>query len=374
MTDNPLIRLNRLGQSVWYDNIRRGLIVSGELERMVRAGEIRGITSNPSIFEAAIARTDEYDAALRELAGRMRDPEQAYEILALEDVRAAADILRSVYEETGGLDGLVSLEVAPTLADDPQTTLREAKRLWKSVDRPNLMIKIPGTEACLPAVREAIAAGINVNVTLLFSVERYRGVMDVFVAGLEDRVSAGLPLDRVVSVASFFVSRLDTAVDRMLADIAARDSSRAAQAAILQGQAAIANTRQAYSEFLAFRKGSRFSALAARGANIQRPLWASTSTKNPAYADTCYVEALIAPDSINTMPPATVDAYRDHGDPVFRIGDDPEGVRTLPERLSAFGIRLDDVTVGLETEGVQSFQKAFATMLEAIRIKLSHTG
>jgi transaldolase len=370
VTSNPLVRLNKLGQSVWYDNIRRGLMESGELERMVRAGEIRGITSNPSIFEAAIGRTNEYDSALREIARHSRDPLAAYEILALEDVRAACDILRPVFDESGGVDGLVSLEVAPDLANDPQTTLSEAKRLWAAVDRPNLMIKIPGTQACLPAIRQALGAGINVNVTLLFSVERYRSVMDAFAAGLEDRVLAGAPLDRVTSVASFFVSRLDTFVDKSLEALAARDPALAKKAAALQGKAAIANTRLAYEAFLAFRNSRRFADLAGHGARVQRPLWASTSTKNPAYPDTLYVEALIAPESINTMPPATVDAYRDHGDPAFRIGDGLDQARALPGELAGLGVKLLDVTTALEMEGLQAFQKAFKAMLDTLRGKL----
>lgn len=374
MTDNPLVRLNRIGQSVWYDNIRRGLISSGELERMVRAGEIRGITSNPSIFEAAIGRTAEYDPALRALSGRDREPEKAYEILAVEDVRAAADILRPVFEETGRKDGFVSLEVDPALAGDAERTILEAKRLWATVSRPNLMIKIPGTQACLPAIRKVIAAGINVNVTLLFSVERYQNVIGAYLSGLEDRAANGESMEDVTSVASFFVSRLDTCVDRFLDAIIQNGGAMADQARLLQGKAAIANTRLAYQEFLAFRKGGRFLALAARGARVQRPLWASTSTKNPAYPDTLYVEALIARDSINTMPPATVDAYRDHGNPAVRIEDGLEQARNLTAALANLGILLAEVTAQLETEGVAAFQQAFDAMLEAIRKKTQPAG
>jgi transaldolase len=371
MTNNPLVRLNNLGQSVWYDNIRRGLLESGGLKRMVRDGEVRGVTSNPAIFEQAIGRTGEYDLALRSLSGVGQDAEKAYEILALEDVRAAADILLPVYTESTGTDGFVSLEVSPALSEDAESTLREAGRLWRAVDRPNLMIKIPGTLACLDAVYKAIARGINVNVTLLFSVERYRKVIDAYLAGLEDRAANRLPLNEVSSVASFFVSRVDTLVDGLLEKKAAMDPSRAEHALRLRGKAAIANTQMAYQEFLASLREARFIALAARGARIQRPLWASTSTKNLAYPDTYYVEALIARNSINTMPPATLEAYRDHGDPVLRIDESLPEARALPPALAELGISLPDVTAQLEAEGIQAFQRSYESMLEVIRKKLS---
>jgi transaldolase len=371
MTDNPLVRLNRMGQSVWYDNIRRGVLEDGELLRMVRAGEVRGVTSNPTIFENAIAHTEEYHSALRALSEKRYSAEQAYEILALEDIRAAADIFLSVHEESRGADGFISLEVSPALAGDPDSTLREAKRLSRMVDRPNLMIKIPGTRACLGAVRRAIAEGIRVNVTLLFSVNRYREVMDAYAAGLEDRAALGLPLDAVSSVASFFVSRLDTHIDRRLDQMTGDPRVSPERFRALRGKAAIANARLAYQEFLAFRRSPRWSTLSTRGARLQRPLWASTSTKDPSYPDTFYVEALIATESVNTMPPATLAAYRDHGNPVLRIEDDLEGARALPAQLAEIGISLDQVTDQLEREGIDAFQRSYRSLLAALENRLS---
>jgi transaldolase len=366
MTENPLVRLNRLGQSVWYDNIRRGLLVSGELQRMVAAEELRGVTSNPTIFENAIAKTDEYLPALQALSAKRCSAEAAYEQLALEDIRAAADVFLPVYRETHGQDGYISLEVSPALAQDSDATWKEAGRLSRAVARPNLMIKIPGTLDCLDAVRRTIADGICVNVTLLFSVRRYRAVMEAFAAGLEDRLARGLPLDTVASVASFFVSRLDTLVDRRLDQMPGDERAKA-----LRGKAAIANTKLAYQEFLAFRAGPRWLNLSASGARLQRPLWASTSTKDPLYPDTYYVEALIAPDSVNTMPPSTVAAYRDHGNPSIRIGDGLEEARAVPQQLEQIGISLDDVTVQLEQEGIAAFQQSFQSMLAVVAARLS---
>jgi len=371
MTDNPLVRLNRMGQSVWYDNIRRGVLEDGELLRMVRAGEVRGVTSNPTIFENAIAHTEEYHSALRALSEKRYSAEQAYEVLALEDIRTAADIFLPVHEESRGADGFISLEVSPALAGDPDATLREAKRLSRMVDRPNLMIKIPGTRACLGAVRRATADGIRVNVTLLFSVNRYREVMDAYAAGLEDRAALGLPLDAVSSVASFFVSRLDTLIDRRLDQMTGEARVSPEQFRALRGKAAIANARLAYQEFLAFRGNPRWSTLSARGARLQRPLWASTSTKDPSYPDTFYVEALIAPESVNTMPPATLAAYRDHGNPAIRIEDDLGGARSLPGQLAEIGISLDQVTDQLEREGIDAFQRSYQSLLAVVENRLS---
>jgi transaldolase len=371
MTPNPLVRLNRMGQSVWYDNIRRGLIESGELARMVDAGEIRGVTSNPTIFENAIAKSGEYDSAIRGFAGEKYTPVQAYERLALEDIRAAADIFRPVYEDSAGADGYISLEVSPALANDANATLKDAVRLHREIGRPNLMVKIPATPAGLEAVRQAIGEGIPVNVTLLFSVERYRKVMEAYLGGLEDRVARGLRIDKIASVASFFVSRVDTLVDRLL-DQAVSDfviSEETLRA--LRGKAAIANTQMAYQAFAEFFRGPRWVKVAGFGARIQRPLWASTSTKDPAYPDTYYVEALIAPDSVNTMPPATIDAYRDHGNPAVRIDKGLEAARALPQNLSAAGIALEQVTYQLEREGVQAFYKSYESLLKAVKERLS---
>jgi len=370
MTANPLIRLNRMGQSVWYDNIRRGLIESGELARMVAAGEIRGVTSNPTIFENAIAKSTEYDSAITRLSGKQYTAEQAYELLALEDIRAAADIFRPVYEESGGLDGYISLEVSPALANDSGKTLKEAVRLSREVARPNLMIKIPGTLACLDAIRQAIAEGIPVNVTLLFSVERYRKVMEAYLSGLEDRLASGLRIDKISSVASFFVSRVDTLVDRLLDQSASESAISDELLHALRGKAAIANTQLAYQAFAGFFRGPRWLKVSGFGGRIQRPLWASTSTKDPTYPDTYYVEALTAPNSVNTMPPATIDAYRDHGNPAMRIENDVEQARTLSDKLSAVGIAMEQVTYQLEREGVQAFYKSYESLLTAVKERL----
>jgi transaldolase len=370
MTPNPLVRLNRLGQSVWYDNIHRGGIESGELARLVQAGEIRGVTSNPTIFENAIARSGEYDAAIRELSGKKYTAEQAYEILALEDIRAAADIFRPVFDESGGSDGFISLEVSPTIANNSSSTIKEALRLSQAVNRPNLMIKIPGTSACLEAIRQAVAEGIQVNVTLLFSVERYKMVMEAYLSGLEDRIARGLRIDKIASVASFFVSRVDTMIDRLLeqsvADLAISEDLMHS----LRGKAAIANSRLAYQAFTEFFRGPRWTKVAAFGARIQRPLWASTSTKDPAYPDTYYVEALVAPNSVNTMPPATVEAYRAHGDPAVRIGTELDLARSLPGKLADVGISLEQVTYQLEKDGVQAFQRSYESLLTAVKERL----
>jgi transaldolase len=360
-----------MGQSVWYDNIRRGLIESGELLSMVRAGELRGVTSNPTIFENAIAHTEEYHSALQKLSQKRYTAEQAYEQLALDDIRAAADVFLPVYEESRGADGYISLEVSPALALDPDATWKEAGRLKREVDRPNLMIKIPGTLDCLDAIRRTIADGICVNVTLLFSVHRYRKVMEAYAAGLEDRVSRRLPLDTVSSVASFFVSRLDTLIDRKLDQLAGNDRVSSSELKSLRGKAAIANTRLAYEEFLAFRGSQRWLDLSALGARLQRPLWASTSTKDPSFPDTYYVEALIAPDSVNTMPPATIAAYRDHGNPAIRIGNDLEEARAHPGRLAQIGISLEQVTNQLEIDGIEAFQRSFQSMLAVVENRLS---
>jgi transaldolase len=263
------------------------------------------------------------------------------------------------------------LEVSPSLALDPDATGKEAGRLRRAVGRPNVMIKIPGTVACLEAIRKAIADGININITLLFSVERYRRVMEAYASGLEDRVARGQPLDVVSSVASFFVSRVDSLVDRKLDQMAGAGNAGREALRALRGKAAIANTRMAYREFLAFQGSQRWKDLSTRGARLQRPLWASTSTKNPSYPDVYYVEALIAPDSVNTMPPATVAAYRDHGQPAIRIGEDPEEARALPERLAQVGILMEEVTDQLEREGIQAFQQSFQSLLAVVENQLS---
>jgi transaldolase len=359
---NPLVTLGRLGQSPWYDYITRELMTSGRLARLIADDGLLGMTSNPTIFEKAISGSDAYDADIRRLAGAGRPAGEIFEALAVADVRAACDAFRPVHEAAGGADGLVSIEVSPELAHDTDGTIAEAGRLWGAVGRPNAMIKIPGTVAGLPAIAESLARGINVNVTLLFSVERYEAVIEAFLSGLERRLAAGGRIDRLASVASFFVSRVDGRVDPLLDQ--AGDPHR------LRGTIAIANAGAAYAAFERSRATPRWAALARAGARPQRPLWASTSTKDPKYPDTHYVEALVAPLTVNTLPPDTFDAYRDHGRPEVRIG---AAVAAAPARLAALasmGIDLGAVTRFLEEDGVAKFAASYRQLLAGIDAKV----
>jgi transaldolase len=368
MDVNPLRALHDLGQSVWLDDIRRAWLDDGTLARLIADDGVAGVTSNPAIFEKAISGGGEYDAAIRELAGLGQTPGAIYESLALDDVRRAADLLRRTWEATNGADGFVSLEVSPHFADYTEATVREARRLWTAFDRPNAMIKVPGTEAGLPAIRDLLRAGVNVNVTLLFGIDRYREVVDAFLAGLESRVADGLPVDRLGSVASFFLSRIDSLVDRKLDEIGTPP------ARALRGLTAIACARLAYRHYKTWTADERWRRLAAAGARPQRLLWASTSTKDPAYADTKYVEALIGPETINTLPLATLTAYRDHGRPQPRLEDDLEGALDLPDSLSELGIDLGRVAEQLERDGVRKFVEPFDKLQETLAHRLSEHG
>lgn len=362
MSDNPLQQLRALGQSPWFDYIRRELITSGELARLIESSALGGITSNPSIFEEAITRHHDYDAAI---AARLREPvtaEQLYHALVVEDVSLAAAAFLPLYRQTAAADGYVSLEVSPHLADDSAATLQQARQLWHEIDAPNLMIKVPATQAGLPAIRQLIAEGINVNVTLLFGLERYRAVLDAFTAGLEQRQQQGLPLTGVASVASFFISRIDTLIDPQLDRLAVNDP----QATQWRGESAIALARLAYRHYQQWRNSPRWQRLAAAGAQPQRLLWASTSTKDPAYADTKYVEALIGPETVNTLPPATLAAYRDHGQPAVRIDQDEPPAQALVAALTRLGIDLEQVAEQLEQEGVLKFVEAHDRLLAAL--------
>ncbi len=348
-----------LGQSLWYDNIQRKLLETGQLKAMIESGDIRGVTSNPTIFQNAIAKTSDYDAALIPLAWAGWDAEKIFWQLAIEDIREACDLFRPMYDETKGGDGFVSLEVSPYLANDTDGTVKQAKELWARVDRPNLMIKIPATKEGVSAIRQVIAAGINVNVTLIFSLERYGAVMDAYIAGLEDRVARNEPVDMVASVASFFVSRVDTKIDPRLPE----DST-------LRGRAAIANAKFAYDSFESIFTSPRFATLKARfSARVQRPLWASTGTKNPAYPDTLYVDTLIGPDTVNTVPPATLDAFRDHGNASLTITRGLEEAQLFFADLEAAGISMQQVAQELEEEGVKSFSDSFTSLLAAIETR-----
>jgi len=349
-------KLTALGQSLWYDNIQRKLLETGELKAMIECGDIRGVTSNPTIFQNAIAKTNDYDAALIPLAWAGWGAEKIFWQLAIEDIQQACDLFRPMYDETKGGDGYVSLEVSPYLANDTEGTIKQAKELWARVNRPNLMVKIPATKEGIPAIRQAIAAGINVNVTLIFAIERYGAVMDAYIAGLEDRIAMNEPINMVASVASFFVSRVDTKIDPRLPD-----------GSTLRGRAAIANAKFAYDAFESIFTSPRFATLKARfSARVQRPLWASTGTKNPAYADTVYIDSLIGPDTVNTVPPATLDAFRDHGNAKMTITRGLEESQMFFAELEAAGISMQQVTQELEDEGVKSFADAFKTLLDAI--------
>lgn len=359
---NPLVQLGALGQSPWYDFITRELIASGKLAALIAEDGLLGMTSNPTIFEKAIAGSADYDEDIRRFTAEGRDPAGVFEGLAVADVRAACDAFRVVYDRTGGRDGLVSLEVSPTLAHDTEGTTAEARRLWEAVDRPNAMIKIPGTLAGLPAITASIADGISINITLLFSVDRYRAVIDAYLAGLEQRVARGAPVDRINSVASFFVSRVDARVDA--------DLDKLGDPEALRGTIAIANAALAYQEFERSLAGDRWTALAARGATRQRPLWASTSTKDPKYPDIYYIEALIAPDTVNTIPPDTFAAYKDHGQPAVRI---PAAIAGAAGRIAALadtGVDLGEVTRFLEDDGVAKFAASYQSLLDGIEAKM----
>lgn len=365
-----LTDLQTLGQSLWYDNIARDLLHSGEIQRLVDEG-VMGLTSNPAIFKNAITNSAIYDQQIRELALAGKTAEEIYEVMAVEDIRAAADILRSVYERTGGADGYVSLEVSPHLARDTEGTLAEAKRLYAWVDRPNLMVKIPATQEGLPAIEEALFSGLNINITLIFSRRVHSQVMEAYLTALERRAKAGKAVKGIASVASFFVSRVDTLVDKMLDERIAGTSDPAEQERLknLQGKAAIGNARLAYRLFREVFDAPRFRPLEASGARVQRPLWASTGTKNPGYSDVLYVEELIGPNTVNTAPPQTIDAFRDHGRTAMTIGPDLDAARILEADLAAVGIDMDAVTDKLLVDGLAVFVEPFQQMLNAIETK-----
>jgi transaldolase len=363
---NAIQELHALGQSLWYDNIQRRLLLNGDLAKMISDGDIRGVTSNPTIFNNAIAKTIDYDSALLPMAKAGMGSEAIFWQLAKEDIRAAADLFLPLYQETQGGDGYVSLEVSPFLANGTEGTIKQAKQLWQEVSRPNLMIKIPATLEGLLAISQAIAAGINVNVTLIFSLGRYLQVMDAFISGIEQRVKAGLAVNKIASVASFFVSRVDSKVDGKLQAIIQTGGSKTELATNLLGKAAIANARLAYADFEKVFSSARFVQSLEKGAKRQRPLWASTSSKNPAYRDVVYVEELIGPDTVNTVPPQTLDAFREHGIAHVTIRKDLDGARKVMQDLESLGISMDQVTTQLELEGVKSFADAFAALLKSI--------
>lgn len=358
---NPLRQVHQLGQSIWLDDIRRAWLRDGTFARLIANDALAGVTSNPAIFAKAIGEGAEYNDAILGMARAGRTIDEIYETLALEDVQGAADLFRPTYTASNGADGFVSLEVSPHLADDTKGTIAEGQRLWQAFARPNAMIKVPGTEAGLPAITELIAAGININVTLLFSVERYRAVVDAYLTGLERRVQAGKPIDKIASVASFFLSRIDTLVDAKL------DVMKTYEARARRGRAAIASARLAYQYYKQWTGSTRWQALAPTGVKPQRLLWASTSSKDPAYKDTMYVEALIAPDTVNTLPPPTLEAYRDHGEPAVRIEEELADAKETVRSLKSMGIDLQTVSQQLEREGVKKFKEPFDALLATLK-------
>jgi transaldolase len=368
MAVNHLIELTNLGQSIWYDKIERKLITSGELKRLSEEDSLRGVTSNPAIFEKAITGSDLYNEQMGKLVNEGKSALEIYEHLAVTDVRSAADVLRPVFDATGGADGFVSLECSPQKAFQTEPTIVETRRLWTWLDRPNCMIKIPGTAEGMPAIEQTTYEGININITLLFSNHAYEQTMEAYLRGLERRVAENKPIDSISSVASFFVSRIDTAVDRKLNTMIeqATDESRRETLKSLLGRIAIANAKMAYQRFKQVFNSERFAALKAKGARVQRPLWASTSTKNPAYRDVYYVEALIGQDTVDTLPPATLDAFRDHGVARLSIEDDLDKERERLALLERVGISLDQTTTEVLNEGVRMFIEPFEKLLSTI--------
>jgi transaldolase len=360
MASNPQ-QLYALGQSIWYDNIERRLLDNGELKAMIERGDIYGVTSNPSIFHNAIVNSSDYDTELKRFALEGKDAGEIFDLLAIQDIQAAADMFLPLYEESQAGDGYVSIEVHPDYARDTEKTISEAERLWKAVDRPNLMVKIPATKEGLPAIQASIAAGININITLIFSQSRYAEVIDAYLAGLEERASAGKEIKNIASVASFFISRIDSKIDAWLDALDAEANGNE-----LKGKIAISNARQAYRLFLEQFSSPRFLSLQAQGTRKQRPLWASTSTKNPTYNDVLYIDELIGADTVNTVPPKTLEAYKDHGLVDLTIEKELEAADKAIVFLNEQGLSLDQATQELEIEGVEAFSKAIHSLLKTV--------
>ena len=366
MKKNPLLEIREFGQSIWLDFISRKMIDSGELEQFIEKDGIRGMTSNPSIFEKAIAGSGDYDDHIRALTMEGKRPEEIYQALTVKDVREAADRFRPIYDASDGRHGFVSLEVNPHLAGDVEGTLSEARRLWSALNRPNVFIKVPATREGLTCITSLISEGINVNVTLLFGLPRYRKVAEAYLAGLEKRIESGASLSRVASVASFFLSRIDVLVDPILKRKMKEVGSNTEMAKRIRGQVAVSSAKVAYQIYKEIFGGERFGSLAGQGARPQRVLWASTGTKNPEYSDIKYVEPLIGPETVNTLPRETLDAYRDHGVPAARLEQGVAEAEEALRELSRLAIDLDDVTRQLETEGIEKFNKPYDALMEIL--------
>jgi len=369
MNQNPLLNIQEFGQSIWQDYIQRNIILSGELKQLIDKDGIRGVTSNPSIFDTAIAGSRDYDDDIRALALEGKSIEEIYRYLTVRDVQQAADLFRPLYDGSEGKHGFVSLEVNPHLARNVDGTIQEARELWKALGRPNVFIKVPATKEGLSCIRRLIGDGINVNVTLLFGLQRYREVAEAYIGGLEDRAAQRKSVDRVASVASFFLSRIDILVDPLLEKIIKGGTEQSSPAEKCRGQVAIASAKQAYQIYKRIFQNERFRKLADQGARPQRLLWASTSTKNPEYSDVKYVEALIGPDTVNTLPQETIKAYRDHGNPAARLEQDLDAVGDVLERLNALGIDIDSITQQLEDEGIEKFNKPYDSLMETLENK-----
>jgi len=371
MSNNPLLELKTLKQSVWYDNIDRGQLVSGQFKRLLDEDGVSGVTANPTIFQKSISSGHAYDEQVTSLIRSGKNKNDIYEALIVQDIQTVADMLRTIYETSGQQDGFVSLEVSPDLAHDTDGTLAEVRRFWGMVNRPNLMIKIPGTPEGIPAVRQALTEGINVNITLIFSIDDYRQVAEAYISALEARNAAGQDISHISSVASFFVSRVDTLVDKVLEDKikATNDRSEQEQLKSLEGKAAIANARLVYQDFKHIFGTPRFETLRHSGAHEQRPLWASTSTKNPAYRDVLYAEELIGPNTVDTMPFETVEKFRDHGRVCLTVENDIAQASAVFEELEKVGIHYDQVTKQLQDEGVQKFADSFHELFKGIEEK-----
>ncbi len=373
MKENPLLSIQQFGQSIWLDFIDRRMIVSGKLKELIEEDGIRGVTSNPKIFKDAISEGKEYESDIRALAGKNKSTEEIYQALTVEDIRQTADLFRPLYDASDGRHGFVSLEVNPHLARDIDGTLQEARRLWSALDRPNVFIKVPATVEGLTCIRQLISEGININVTLLFGLPRYREVAEAFIAGMEARSEKNQPLAHVASVASFFLSRIDVLVDPLLEKLIESGGGKADQARRLRGQIAIASARQAYQIYKEIFKGPRFHPLAQQGVRPQRVLWASTGTKNPDYSDVKYVEALIGSETVNTLPKETMDAYREHGNPAPRLEEDLEKAADVFNKLRELNIDIDEQTRQLVDEGIRKFNEPYDSLMTTLEKKQTKT-